>query len=171
MAELQRLKSYVSGQLELDARSLAVGRIGVAALLLYDLGLRATDLRAHYTDEGVLPRALFSPPDWLFSWSFHALSGSTAFEAVLFVAAALAGLAMLVGFKTQAATFTSFLLATSLHGRNPFLRDGQDDLMRVLLFFCLWLPWGRRWSLDARRKPATTDRVSGLHAVGLFGQM
>ncbi len=149
-----------------------MGRIAVASLLLYDLTLRATDLRAHYSDAGVLPRAIFSAPDWLFLWSFHSLSGSTAYEAMLFGVAALAGLALLVGYRTRAATLASFVLALSLQGRNPFLRDGQDDLLRVLLFFCLWLPWGRRWSLDARRKPTSeSDRVSGLYAVGLFGQI
>ena len=43
--------------LAVDPRSLAVLRIGIAALLLIDLWYRAIDLEAHYTNSGVLPDA------------------------------------------------------------------------------------------------------------------
>ena len=42
-----------------DLRSLAVFRVVLAALVLTDLASRATDLYAHYTDRGVLPRRSF----------------------------------------------------------------------------------------------------------------
>ena len=40
-----------------EPRSLAVFRIVLAFLALADLAGRATDLSAHYTDKGILPRA------------------------------------------------------------------------------------------------------------------
>ncbi|HEX4622728.1 MAG TPA: HTTM domain-containing protein, partial [Myxococcaceae bacterium] len=134
----------------LDARSLAVCRIGVGLLLLVDLAQRASDLRAFYTDEGVLPRSAYQLSQWDFAWSAHRLAGSAGFEAALFAIAAVFALALLVGYRTCWATLGSWLLAVSLHGRNPLLRDGQDDLMRVLLFWALFLPWGAVASLDAR---------------------
>ena len=39
-----------------DLRSLATFRIVLALLVLSDLAIRATDLTAHYTDAGVMPR-------------------------------------------------------------------------------------------------------------------
>jgi len=120
----------------------------------------------------VWPRAILRMQDWSFVWSWHALAGSSSFEGFLFGAAALAGLALLVGFHTWTATLASFLLALSVQGRNPFLHDGQDDLLRLLLFWSLWLPLGRRWSVDAlRRRTILPDRVSGLWALGLAGQI
>ncbi|MHB8416489.1 MAG: hypothetical protein ACYDCL_00325 [Myxococcales bacterium] len=179
-----RLWSYLDRQLELDARSLALGRVGLALALLFDLALRASDLTAHYTDAGVLPRSAFSMLDWSFAWSLHGLAGSPAFEACLFALAALAGLALLVGFRSWAATLACLLLEGSLQARNPFLHDGQDDLLRVVLLFCLFLPLGRAWSVDRalrlrarsagaalRANGGEGDRVSGLRAVGLAGQL
>ncbi|HUB05757.1 MAG TPA: HTTM domain-containing protein [Myxococcales bacterium] len=174
------LTRYLDRQLELDARSLALGRIGLALALLYDLALRASDLTAHYTDAGVLPRADFSIFDWSFAWSLHGLSGTWGFEACLFALSALAGLALLVGWHSWAATLACALLANSVQARNPFLHDGQDDLLRVVLVFCLFVPLGRAWSLDARRRvplalegetASAGHRVSGLRAVGLAGQL
>jgi hypothetical protein len=134
----------------LDARSLAAARIGLGALLLLDLGLRASDLTAHYTDEGVLPRALIPPGSWDFAWSLHRLGGSTGFEAGLFALHALGALLLLLGWRTFWTSMAAAALTISLHGRNPLLRDGQDDLLRVLLVWGTLLPWGARWSLDAR---------------------
>src|SRR5262249_42583630 len=135
----------------LDATSLAALRIGLAALVLLDLGLRSVDLVAHYTDLGVLPRDLVPPGSWDFAWSLHRLGGSPGFEVGLFaVQAAVAG-ALLLGWRTFWASLLTAVLTISLHGRNPLLRDGQDDLLRVLLVWGVLLPWGSRWSLDARR--------------------
>src|ERR1700678_2894139 len=39
----------------LDLRSLALFRINIALVFLWDLQERARDLRAHYTEDGVLP--------------------------------------------------------------------------------------------------------------------
>jgi len=134
----------------LDARSLAVARIALGSLLLLDLALRTADLRAHYTDAGVLPRALVPPGTWDVGWSLHRLGGGTPFEAALFGVHALLALGMVLGWRTFWTTAGTALLTISLHGRNPLLRDGQDDLVRVLLVWATLLPWGARWSLDAR---------------------
>ena len=47
------LKTRAVALATLDLRSLACFRIGLAAVLLLDLGLRARDLVAHYTQAGV----------------------------------------------------------------------------------------------------------------------
>jgi hypothetical protein len=157
---------------------LAVGRLGLGTLLLLDLGLRASDLTAHYTDVGVLPRSAFRPEAWDFLWSLHALSGATSFEAALLALQAAFAFAMLLGYRTFWATLGSAALLVSLHGRNPLLRDGQDDLLRVFLVWACLLPWGARWSMDrlAGRvwHPLTgvaRDRVLGPATVGWVLQL
>jgi hypothetical protein len=134
----------------LDPRSLAAFRISFALLLLVDLAQRASDLRAFYTDEGVLPRAAFEPMEWDFAWSLHRLGGSAPYEAVLFVLAAVAAVGLLVGYRTFWMTLACWLLTASLHARNPLIRDGQDDISRVLLFWMLFVPLGAAASLDSR---------------------
>jgi hypothetical protein len=51
------IRAKTQGMLGLDERSLAVYRIGLGLLLSADLINRLCDLRAHYTDLGILPRA------------------------------------------------------------------------------------------------------------------
>ncbi len=85
----------------IDPRSLALFRIAIGLLLLADLLVRATDLTAMYTDDGMFPRAVIHhhfTSIWI--WSFHFGSGTWAFQAVLFGIAAVLALALLVGFKT-----------------------------------------------------------------------
>src|SRR3954452_22414312 len=139
----------------LDLRSLAVLRIGLALLVLGDLAARATDLRAHYTDFGILPRAALSP---FGPASIHALSDSPWFLGTLFLIAALFALALLVGFQTRIACFVSWFLLLSLHGRNPIILQGGDILFRVLFFWSLFLPLGARFSLDALRSGPPAER-------------
>ena len=97
----------------LDARSLAALRVGLAALVLLDLGLRSVDLVAHYTDAGVLPRALIPPGSWDFAWSLHRLGGSASFEAALFALHAAAAGALLLGWRTFWASLLTAALTIS----------------------------------------------------------
>ena len=60
MTRLERVADWLSDVFGIDTRSLAVFRIGLALTILLDLVLRAQDLGAHYTDAGVLPRALLA---------------------------------------------------------------------------------------------------------------
>jgi hypothetical protein len=139
--------------------------------LLVDLAGRAADLQAHYTDAGVLPRGAFRLHDWGFAWSLHMLGGTARFEGILFGLAALAALALLVGYRTFWATLASLVMAVSLHSRNPLLRDGQDVLLRVLLFWGLFLPLGARASWDCRRGSPRPVAVFSPGTVGLIVQI
>jgi hypothetical protein len=120
-------------------------------------------LTAHYTDEGVLPRSAL-PAD--FPWSPHLLNGSAAFQAALFVVAGLFAIALLVGYRTLLATLVSWFLLISLHNRNLAITQGGDVLLRMLLFWGLFLPLDERWSVDAARLPKTTTRGERAFSVG-----
>jgi hypothetical protein len=141
--------------LAIDVRTLALFRILLGSLLLADLAYRSIDLRAHYADAGVLPRAAhrlaFGEVGGM--WSLHLLSGSVEFQALLFAAAGAAAVALLVGWWTQPAAFVSWLLLVSLHHRQPLVVTGADQLLAALLFWSLFLPLAARWSVDARRDP------------------
>ncbi|HZT83047.1 MAG TPA: HTTM domain-containing protein [Gemmataceae bacterium] len=152
--------------LGLDLRSLAVFRVGLGLLLLADLSVRAGDLEAFYTDAGVLPTAAVPNP-W--ALSAHVLSGSFAFQAVLFALAAAFAAALLVGYRTGLATFASWFLLVSLHARNPVVLQGGDILFRLLLFWGIFLPLGERFSVDAWRRrepgPRPVTAFSGATAA------
>ena len=141
----------------LDLRALALLRMGTAAVVLLDLGIRSTDLEAHYANLGVLPLAALLEHLWTpYQFSLHAASGLWQVQALLFGLAAAVALALLLGYHTRLATVVSWVLLVSVQNRNPLIGQGGDDLLRLLLLWGIFLPWGRVWSRDARAQPPPT---------------
>jgi hypothetical protein len=138
----------------LDLRALALLRMGTAVIVLLDLGIRSTDLEAHYANMGVLPVSVLLEHTWTpYQFSLHAASGLWQVQAVLFALAAVVAGALLLGYHTRLATVASWVLLVSLQNRNTLIGQGGDDLLRMLLFWGIFLPWGRVWAWDARTKP------------------
>ncbi len=148
LAALTRVDSTQS--FGIDPRSLALFRVALALVLLGDLYLRIANMGAFYTDQGVLPRGaqveLFGHLPALIS--FHMMNGTWSIMAILLAIEVIAALALLLGYRTGLATFVSWLMLVSLHNRNPMVLQGGDALMRLLLFWSLFLPLGARASFD-----------------------
>ncbi len=132
-----------------DLRTLALVRIAIATLIIVDLFSRSRDMTAHYTDSGLLTRMdlLAIPGAW--RSSLHLVSGSATVQALLFLLAGVIALALAVGYRTRLATFLSWALLTSVQWRNPAILQGGDILLRLLLFWGMFLPLGARFSVDS----------------------
>jgi hypothetical protein len=157
----------------LDTRALALLRIGVALLLIYDYADRLPDARAHYSDWGAVPRSSL-PPD--VSISVHVLSGSAWWSGLLMVVGLLFALALLAGYKTRFVLFVSWFLLISIHGRNVAVLSGGDAVLRLAMFWALFLPLGARFSLDAAAHRAAggapaPDRVVSVASAALILQI
>jgi hypothetical protein len=147
------LVKYLKRIFVLDLRSLALLRIGMGAVVLLDLLIRSTDLTAHYTDKGVLPlRVLFEHAWNPWSFSLHAISGLWTVQSALFLLSGVFAFCLLVGWKTRLFAFLTWLMVTSVQNRNPFILQGGDDLLRMVLFWGMFLPWNRRYSIDSLGK-------------------
>jgi len=156
----------------IDIRSLACFRMALALILLGDLFYRVQDLKAHYSDAGVLPRDLLNLLEGNWSLSLHRLSGSWQVELLLFILAALFAVALLVGYKTRLATLFSWFLLVSLHARNPIVLQGGDALLRILLFWGIFLPLGACFSVDQRLRPKQLEnRVVTAATLALLLQV
>jgi hypothetical protein len=133
----------------IDLRSLALMRIFVGLVIIGDLIERSIDLSAHYTDEGIAPREMVFRHLGHSCWfSIHLISGSWWFTCLLFLLHGLAAFSMVIGYKTKFSTFSVWLLTTSLQSRNLLVLHGGDILMRLILFFAMFLPLGKRFSID-----------------------
>ena len=65
----------------IDKRSLALSRILLSCIIIFDLLNRLRWLKAHYTDEGIFPRSLIIQEFYYEYWfSFHFLTGNTIFN-------------------------------------------------------------------------------------------
>lgn len=151
--QMQYLLLYLRKTFTLDLRALALLRIGLGALLLIDLYTRATDLEAHYANSGVLPLPALFEFTWnQYFFSFHTGSGLWQVQALYFVLAAIFAVCLILGYKTRIVTVLSWVFLLSLQNRNPMILQGGDDLVRMLLFWGIFLPWGRYYALDSRKK-------------------
>lgn len=145
-----RWKEKVKELCGIDIRSLALFRMGLGLLLLADLFTRVYDINAHYSDEGVLPRDalvyILNPV----SLSLYFINGTWEFQLLLFSVAALLAIALLLGYQTRLATVCSWILLLSLQTRNPLVLQRGDVILRLLLFWSLFLPLGSCWSIDQK---------------------
>lgn len=158
-------KDAVRRRLSVDVRSLAFLRVSLALLILADLAMRARNV-VFYTDAGVLPRETQTEVLAPAALSLHTLSGSVEAQAFLFGVAAVFAVALLVGYRTRVVLFVSLVLLLSLHARNHYVLNAGDRLLRVTLFLCLFMPLGRRYSVDAYRNAAGGNRDETVFSAG-----
>ena len=143
---------FVEKYLTIDARSVALGRIAVAIVLLIDLVRRVPVLDLFYTNDGLLPNhtLLWRPPtQWMFSFFFLA---SLRQEAILgFLICGFVYLALLLGWRTTLMRFLAPICLVSLHARVTLVENGGDWMLCELIIWSAFLPLGRRFSVDAVR--------------------
>ena len=118
------------------------------------------NLAAFFTDEGFMPRGLLVS---MFPDRFSLITGMGAWwQVALFWAACLAVAAMLtVGWHTRTACILAFLGVASFEWRNPLLLDGSDIVFRVIPFWLALTNCGDLYSVDAARRKASGEVVSG----------
>jgi hypothetical protein len=150
----------------IDTRSLAAFRIGLALVVLFDLATRARDLRAHYTDDGPLSRAILLALDPGTPPSLHLVAGGVWSQALLFLMAAAFAIALFVGYRTRLATAAVWLLTASLESRNPLVLHSGDEVLRLLLFWSLFVPLGAVASVDRHRDRSRTPAAERVVSAG-----
>jgi len=156
-----------------DLRALALFRIALSLTLLADLAARAGDLKAHYTDAGILPRGMLAGTAESVTFSLHALSGGSLFEAFLFALAAVAAALMGIGYRTRWMTCAGWIFLVSLQARNPLILNQGDHLLVALLLLAIFLPLGARYSVDAALDPgpAHGNRFLSMATAALLIQV
>lgn len=161
--------------LSLDLRSLALWRMILGGLVLWDIVLRLRDLQAFYGDHGVYPRELCFQDDLgggVFQLFYS--NGSTTGLLFLFGLGAVAATCLAAGYHTRWAGLATWYFTVSLQLRNPMVLDGGDEVLRVLLFWTPFLPLGARWSVDALRNPGwknLPNAYRSMATVAVYLQM
>ncbi len=135
----------------IDLRALAILRIGLGVLILWDLLSRVRWLEACYTDAGFYTVEYSKAGSDAGAWSLFWLNGSYGFALSLWIVTALAAVLLILGLKTRLATIACLVLCYSMFVRMPLVLDGGHVLLRMLLFWSVFLPLGAVWSLDSQR--------------------
>jgi predicted DCC family thiol-disulfide oxidoreductase YuxK len=156
--------------LQIDLRSLALGRIVLGLVLIGDLLRRIPYLRDLYSNLGLIPNhtVLWRPPfPRIFSVFFMASLPEEA--ALWFVFAFICFFCFLIGYRTRLFHLLSFVMTTSLHNRILPAENWGGVAIGVLMIWTAFLPLGRRFSVDALRASlrARPDETPADLAVGV----
>lgn len=166
MYKLNRILVKLKTSFQLDVRALALMRIGVALVVLADLFIRAQDLTAFFTDDGFWTTKFLYNFGWQPGyWSLHTLNGSYGYIVLLFCLHAVFALQLLVGYRTRLASLLVWIFTVSLHNRNLFILQSGDDLLRLVIFWGIFLPWGNVFSIDSK-KTATRKNYFSFATMG-----
>ena len=150
----------------LDTRALSLMRIGIGIILMIDLFIRSLSIRAFFTNEGILPTDILKAYNWNpYYFSFHALSGELWWQIILFLVNAVCIALLIIGFRARLFTFICWVFLVSLQNRNPFILQGGDDLLRMMLLWGIFLPWGERYSIY-KKESVYPDRYFSLAGIG-----
>ncbi len=140
----------------MDLRALAAFRIVFGCVVSIVLLQSLSNATAFYTDLGFLPKDLnlARPMGWY--WSLNYLSDSVWFPHVLISMGLVACAAFVLGWKTRWAGGLLWLIICSLHARNPQILNSGDSILRLQLFWSLFLPLDSRYALRPRIKNRTS---------------
>lgn len=160
----------------LSLKSLSFFRVLIAISLISDYINRSFDIKAFYTDSGVLPRnLLFQLTGISQTFSLHLMADGVWFQMLLFTIGIAVAIALLLGYKTRTMTIISWILLVSLQNRNPVVLQGGDVVFRMLLFWAAFLPLGEYWSFDSIKKKAADSihkiYVFNLASIAMFAQL
>lgn len=135
---------YNSGKAYLNdlthPQSIRIFRVCLGLTVMLDLVIRGFDLTAFYTDWGVLPRFNWLRWNHEAHWSVHLANGQAGFIAFLFFCHFVAAGMMCCNKSPRFANIASWALMVSLQNRNAMITYGADDLLRLLLFWNMFLP-------------------------------
>jgi hypothetical protein len=149
-----------------DPRSLGIFRIALGVVLFFDVLRRVPEIHSHFSNTGWLTNhfMLFRP------MSEHLLSVYLAFsspEEVRFLMALhlLLCLLFIIGWRTRLMHLLVLLLLVSINSRNIMLENGGSVVLTALTIWTLFLPLGRRFSVDAIRASLRQRHENGADAL------
>ena len=179
MEHPNKSSDYVARTFAFDLRSLAVFRIALGLLVLSDLVFRLPTLVAMTSGEGLFTRQLSFDchqthlgEAWSSSvWSLFWISDTIEFSYTLFAIAAIAAVFLIIGKWTRWATFVCWLIVASLHARNPMITSSADSMFKMMLFWSIFLPLGKKWSADSRNEENNLNHVLSIATIGYSFQL
>lgn len=155
----------------LDPRSLGAFRICLGLCVLFTIGSFGRDFGSIYGADGVLPLETF----------IKALTPARAYLLLPFTLApeaiewllpstlGLCGVLLVLGVGTRAASLVAWLGFYCLSIRNPVIMNYGDELLARLLFWSMFLPLDRSYSVKALMQPSRRIEITPVIGVATAG--
>ncbi|MEZ4845552.1 MAG: hypothetical protein R2877_00830 [Bdellovibrionota bacterium] len=162
---------YLKIVFSVDLRSLALFRIAMGMVILIDLALRFTDVGAFYSDYGVVPRHAVSEHLYRsLNISIHFITGGVVTESILFLLNAIFIICFIIGYRARLMSVLCWFFYMSLSNRNPMVTHGGDTVVRMMLFWSMFVPLGISYSVDAALRK-TSHVTKKLFSPGIMAMM
>lgn len=138
----------------LDVNALAVTRIGLGLILLFDLVGRFYQVDILYGANAMAPAELV---DGTFPaiWRLYFLNDDLRFTKVLIGLTVAFAFLWTVGFKGKLTMVLTWFLYASLFYRNSLIHSGAEPTLLAAMFWMMWLPHSAVFSVDAILNPRT----------------
>jgi hypothetical protein len=151
-------------------RPLAALRIGLAAVLLGQAFEIAGSLHALYGEHGILQWVVnpYNDPPGLprLTWVVAALAplgvGAAAAVQGVFLVYVASLACLLLGWRTRTAAALAWLTHLMMKVTGSANIYGVDEFAHIGLFYCIWMPVARAWSVDRWGRPDEPTWESGL---------
>jgi len=154
---------------ELDARSLSIFRIALAACLLWECAQYGKDLDSLYSDSGIVSVAEALAHRGGGGWPLSAflLGESARWQGGVLAVLSASSLALMIGWQPRIAAGIAWLCLTAFQLRNPYVQFGADAFLRLMTMFAFLLPLrGNGW-LGVRLLQPASDRSAAAMALRL----
>ena len=148
------VKDIFSGWLKVDYRTLGIYRILLGLVCFIDIFRRLPYIEVFYTNNGVAPNQFMSDIASKYSTkAFSLLSslGSTYEVSIFFYIALLFSFFLMIGYKTKVSHIITMIAVLSIHNRLIILENGADLVLNNFLIWSIFLPLGKRFSIDRMR--------------------
>lgn len=144
-------------------------RIAFGALAAWNGLTLVANTERYFSDAGAFPWDLASAhKSWgAFAWAPHDIDHAYA----VLLAYVLVALLMMGGVLSRVSCAALWYLQLSVAHRNPLITSDADAVFGILLFIGIFLPLGRRWSVDAwiaRRLSISWRRLPSIWSARLL---
>lgn len=147
---MNKFKEYLKEIFYLDLRSLALTRVMLAAVLIYDFITRIPFLEALYTDKGIVTRQQFiTRLDHGWNWSIFLTSGNYTVTLILYSFMLYLFFKFLIGHGRTVLSILIYIFVISISNRNWTINNSGDDIYRVIAFIFIFLPFNHYYSVDS----------------------
>ena len=137
---------------EIDVHQLAILRILIGGFTIYYLANLLPLLEFHFSPAGWLGETqatgYFNTGNWSFLFWLH----SPVLTNLFFILTIITTISFTAGYHTKVSGIITYIGLVSMWNRNPFILDGDDALLRVVIFYLMFSGCGHAFSIDAYRK-------------------
>ena len=152
--------------MQADPRTVGFYRIVLGALLTIDCVRHWLTARQYYSNEGILSNHyhLFHPSGGHNFSLFHAFSTIGEVH-VAYALSFICYFLLMVGYRSRLMSVLSLLWVTSMDNRLVLVENGGYVVVNLMAFWAIFLPTGRRFSVDALLRSYRERKEDSLEKV------